>query len=452
MKQLKKVAEEMIKVMDLQDGPAGDKHPITFTDESKEEDYLNLITTAINWIEPTDNFSFETKEALREIAKDLPDVPDFLKPQEDIPQTLEDEINSLETLKELKNLATVEKQFKAIRGKLSSYKTADALKEEMLWMLKDIPDKLHQKLEDTPIQTSIENFENENVELAKEMVMQNADTIANIPDKILFGKDMTDPAKMTVDDIVTVAPFNALFDINDQVLASVTANIKKNGYDPAFPVVLWGNICIDGHTRLKAAKASDLKTIPVLQKEFKDEQDALNYAIHNQRDRRNISDAELLRCIAVIDEPMTKKEVATKGGKSEGKSEPTHVKTAKALGISPTKVTDARTVLADEEKKEEVLSGKKSINKAVTEIKNKRKPSHLAPETRSSRIDAVCQVIKDNKGEDILISDIIVTANELFGKSSKPATVKAVEVVLEVLGYMQLITFVDSETIKINLL
>ena len=54
--------------------------------------------------------------------------------------------------------------------------------------------------------------------------------------------------------------------------------------------------------------------VPVIRQEFKDEKEALEYAIHNQRDRRNLSDAELLRCIEAIDAPMTKAEAGKKGG------------------------------------------------------------------------------------------------------------------------------------------
>jgi hypothetical protein len=37
------------------------------------------------------------------------------------------------------------------------------------------------------------------------------------------------------------------------------------------------------------------------EKSFASEAEALAYAIHNQRDRRNLSDAELLRLIELVD-------------------------------------------------------------------------------------------------------------------------------------------------------
>jgi ParB family chromosome partitioning protein len=60
------------------------------------------------------------------------------------------------------------------------------------------------------------------------------------------------------------------------------------------------NIVIDGHTRLIAAKNIGMNDIPVALTDFKDEEEALEYAIHNQRDRRNMSDADLLSRITTI--------------------------------------------------------------------------------------------------------------------------------------------------------
>ena len=450
-RQLKECALEMIKVMNLQDGPADDKHPIVFPETATSKDFAEVIKTAIQWIEPQDKFTYETKDTIREISGGMKDVtlPDWVDEQEkpSTPLSLEQEIDSIESFKELKNLATVEPQFKPIRGRLSSYKNIDDLKEEMIWILKGdkVPDKLHKKLEDVPVKTAVENFESENVAKTEDgtgnlMDMPELTQVEdkhvfadNIIESIPFEENLIGIGTMFTNSIVTRKPFNSLFNINDMVLNAVAESMQKNGYDHAFPVIVWNDTCIDGHTRLRAADACGIEEIPILRKEFKDEHEALEYAIHNQRDRRNISDAELLRCIQVIDKPMTKQEVASKGGKGrKEKVVPTHVKTAETLGISSTKVTDARTVLADEEKKEEVLAGKKTINKAVTEIKEKKKK----PET-VSKLNLVCQLIRDNEGVEIPVSELIRIAPQ-----------SVVTNVLEVLENMQLVTYVTFESIK----
>ena len=42
--------------------------------------------------------------------------------------------------------------------------------------------------------------------------------------------------------------------------------------------------------------------VPEAEKYFQTEDDALEYAIHNQRNRRNLTAAEMLNCVRVLDE------------------------------------------------------------------------------------------------------------------------------------------------------
>ena len=49
-----------------------------------------------------------------------------------------------------------------------------------------------------------------------------------------------------------------------------------------------GFALVDGHTRREASIITQLETIPVIKIEFDNDQDALDYAIHLQKDRRNI--------------------------------------------------------------------------------------------------------------------------------------------------------------------
>jgi ParB family chromosome partitioning protein len=226
---------------------------------------------------------------------------------------------------------------------------------------------------------------------------------------------------MKISDIVTKPPFKILFAINSNTLESVKENMKS-GYDNAYPVVVWRNIVVDGHTRLEAAKSNKLKVIPVLVKQFKDEQEALEYSLHNQRDRRNITEAELLSAIAIIDKPLTKAEAGAKGGKGEGKKESSHKTTAKALGIKESKVAAARAVLKDEGAIEEVKSGKKTIGKAATDLRKKKKPSKPPVKPLEaiygdgSRIDSVVKVLKDNAGNMIERAFIVEESDGLYLK------------------------------------
>jgi ParB-like chromosome segregation protein Spo0J len=58
---------------------------------------------------------------------------------------------------------------------------------------------------------------------------------------------------------------------------------------------------IDGHTRLEAAERIGRRFVAVYEREFEDEEAALKYALHNQRDRRNLNDAHILHLVEKLD-------------------------------------------------------------------------------------------------------------------------------------------------------
>ena len=169
------------------------------------------------------------------------------------------------------------------------------------------------------------------------------------------------------DVVNTTSPFKDLFQVRPTDLANVEADMKTNGYDSAHPIIIWAGhnmTVIDGHTRLSAAKKLMFPQIPAIIKNFKDESDALEYAIKTQRNRRNLTDAELLRCMNELD----KRSVAgrPKLARSRANSGKSAEATASLLGISRTKVEQLRTLNdhASDEVKEAVKDGKLSINKA----------------------------------------------------------------------------------------
>lgn len=193
-------------------------------------------------------------------------------------------------------------------------------------------------------------------------------------------------AEMHVLDLNTTSPFKDLFPIRDGVLKEIVSDMKTNGYDPAHPIILWAGhraTVIDGHTRLCAAKEAGVMDIPVVTKDFSDEREALEYAIRSQRNRRNLTDAELLNCLNELD----KIGKAGRPGKSasteanfKGKSA---TRTAELLGVSRAQVERLRTVKehAPEEVRDAVSSGKMSVRKAYDEtMKNRRTMECETPE------------------------------------------------------------------------
>ncbi|WDP92230.1 MAG: ParB N-terminal domain-containing protein [Desulfobacter sp.] len=179
--------------------------------------------------------------------------------------------------------------------------------------------------------------------------------------------------------LTTRDPFDTLFPIAGETLAAIRQDMESNGFDPVFPIVVWEEeaIVVDGHTRFTAARDLGLEQVPVVMKSFDNEDDALLYSFHIQRNRRNMSDEDILKCLALLDN------IHGQGEDGEGEEAPKKTRKAvneeraKELGISPAKVDKARKVLehGDQEIREKVKSGEKSINKAFNEIQDQRRES-----------------------------------------------------------------------------
>ena len=177
--------------------------------------------------------------------------------------------------------------------------------------------------------------------------------------------------------IHTASPFKDLFPIREKDLKNIEESMKNNGFNSGLPITLWAGhdtIVVDGHTRLAAAQKLLFARIPVILKNFKDEDEALKYAIEMQTNRRNLTDAELINCINELDKRMkegrpekTATRVAVNGRSSEN--------TAKLLGTSRGKVEKIRAINdhASDEVKEAVKSGEMSVNMAYNKTMDARR-------------------------------------------------------------------------------
>jgi len=415
-------AQEMVDVMGLVNNQT-DKIPIVVEETKTENELKVFILSAASNRYDTDVFT----ELTEDIIKELKDNPD---PTED---TLADDIAKIDTLKELRNIVKENDAFKSIRGNIMSYKEVEFLKNDMLEILSDAPNTDKVVEEKTPVQAKKAPLEASKPE---------SDTVAS--------------KTMKVSEIVTKAPFNALFNIDPVVREKVKADMKEKGFDKAFPLILWGNILIDGHTRFYIALDLGIEEVPVEVKEFEDQQEALEYAIHAQRDRRNVTDAELLACIEVLDEKMSRKEAGAKGGNKAKKETPSHEKTAKTLKVSKTKVSEARAVLSDEKATKEVKAGKKSISKAAKEVRESKKPVKVVKEITKTRLEAVATVLGgDFNGQECKIQEVIEEADILFedwgGETDMKETEKVVMSVLKVLEAFKLVEFLGEDEILVKL-
>ena len=113
-------------------------------------------------------------------------------------------------------------------------------------------------------------------------------------------------------EIKTHPTFESLFPINPALLEKIEQDMRQGTYDVSQPIILatWEGqtepVCIDGHTRRQAAINVGIEQVPVWIHEFATEQEAVEKAIKLQRHRRNMTDAELLTCIEVLDHKRAK--------------------------------------------------------------------------------------------------------------------------------------------------
>jgi len=216
-----------------------------------------------------------------------------------------------------------------------------------------------------------------------------------------------------------------LFPIKAEVLSKIEEHIRENSYLPSHPLDLatWQGqkepVCIDGHTRLQAAKNLGLDQVPVITHELQTEDEALELAIHLQQNRRNMTDAEILACVQALDKRYQR------GGdrrSEEAKSRPqgcgieesrsaSAKHTADVVGVSTRKVEQIRTITdhGQWDILDSVKNGEMSINKGYEETQKKRKATKAglksaeAPERNSLPIEQ-------------LIS--LATVCELFGEEA----------------------------------
>ncbi len=183
---------------------------------------------------------------------------------------------------------------------------------------------------------------------------------------------------------IKISPkFEKLFPIKPETLRAITEHMKEHGYDDSKPIDIWQGVVIDGHTRLEAAKACKLETVPVFDHdELETEDDAVSYAIHNQRDRRNITDADLAIWVAEIDRRKKQGEGQDRGedGKYKPKASTDAIgipkkksakETADVVGTSRAKVERFRMVQerAGEEAIERIKAGESTIHAEYQKVK-----------------------------------------------------------------------------------
>jgi len=188
-------------------------------------------------------------------------------------------------------------------------------------------------------------------------------------------------------EIKTHKSFEALFPIRPDLLGKIENDMREGTYDISQLIILatWEGqkepVCIDGHTRLRAAINVGIEEVPIWIHEFDSEQEAIDHAIKLQQNRRNMTDADILVCVALLDSKRPRggdrrSEQAKSKPSSDGNENSRSAsakETAEKVGTGTRKVEKARTVLGkgDPDTVAAVKTGKMSINKAYQEVQKK---------------------------------------------------------------------------------
>jgi len=231
-------------------------------------------------------------------------------------------------------------------------------------------------------------------------------TMSTRPDKAAVNNsgEKAVGIELYLDQLTKAEPFASLFSIKPEVFKAIKADMSINGFDPSKPVNVWRKpdgtrVLIDGYTRVRAAEELGLLRVTAYEKTFASEAEALAYAIHTQKDRRNLSDAELLRLIELVDRPQAGFNTPVAAIEAtDSKPRKTADVTADTIGTSRAKVERARTVLSDPEEAAAVRRGEKTIHEAAEAAKAKRtapsapaKRHGLSPEAQQANDEAVAE-------------------------------------------------------------
>jgi len=188
-------------------------------------------------------------------------------------------------------------------------------------------------------------------------------------------------------EITTRKPFAGLFPPSLPVAEAITADMREHGYDDAFPIIVWDGCVVDGHTRMEVAARLGCDVM-VVDKEFGSVREALDYAVHCQKDRRNMTNAGMRAAVAAIREEEEAAASARREALSGTRANPGESrlasrdanlepgrsceKIAKALGTSPATVDRINAIeRGPEEIKEKVDAGEISITKGAELARHK---------------------------------------------------------------------------------
>ncbi|MBQ3801409.1 MAG: ParB N-terminal domain-containing protein [Treponema sp.] len=192
------------------------------------------------------------------------------------------------------------------------------------------------------------------------------DAMGNTIDEIETGGSFTGAKQLSqmvpLKDIKLDPEFQALFPLDEDMVADVARSIEESGFDPTQPLVIWkeNNTLLDGHTRYAASEKVRLFDVPVFYKSFANRDAAMFYALGLQLFRRNLSQQQLIFAADRL----------IKLGEKTGNARIKDIRMSleKRLDVGAKTAQKIIAVARDEEARGAVESGEKTINQAYNDM------------------------------------------------------------------------------------
>ena len=276
--------------------------------------------------------------------------------------------------------------------------------------------------------------------------------------------------KRRIEEVKTHPLFEGLFTMNAELLAKIEQNMREENYDDSQPIILvtWEGqdqpVCLDGHTRLKAATNVGIEEISVYSYEFETEEDAFEYAVRLQSNRRNLTDGDLIHCIERLHQgmprggdrrsPDAKESIPQRCGNDDGRSAGAK-RTADLLNISCRKVEQALTVIrhGSSDTKDAVLGNEISINRAYQKTQRERKKAeadHLGQTVKAQSNEPDGQLTPEDKDQEPSRVAPVLIPLELFGELHRLGGVVDDHVTIALERYLESLREQPEETVPEN--
>ena len=175
--------------------------------------------------------------------------------------------------------------------------------------------------------------------------------------------------------------------MDESVVAAMTESMKNEGFKPGHELHVWLHdgkyILIDGHTRRHCAIKAELTSVPCIVHHFESFEEAKQFALREQTDRRNLSDQEIAKMYMAL----------ARMKDADGKKAKSDAEIAAELQVSPRQIAKIKEVerKASVETLEAFKDGKISLNMAYNETKKElsaQKEETAATEKKSETVSA----------------------------------------------------------------